>query len=278
MATRGSGYPSTMEAALKCSGAQLGEKSCSSYAGTPQQAAPHTCLSIAPEEPSSVEDSPSPIDRGEGHHEVVLTVAASTKSNYGSEASTECIDQSTVDCGSEPASPASAMSPHKDRQAQDGRLVRVFLGLAGIQKVQLQANSPGGVVTDLDGLVDYDPRIIHLTQRAIAFLRAVNYAYEDICVVLAHASVYFPDVVDPSQQMGASEAGYILVLLMYLGHAYAIDDACELTVWQRCLFREYCSLATLDQAVVALLKMRNCILRVHHEDVHERAAMMMSCL
>lgn len=124
--------------------------------------------------------------------------------------------------------------------------------------------------------VDFDT--LKLLLRSIRFMRALQYPLEDIAVILAHASVYFIDVTKPVDSMSSSEAGNILVLLMYLAHSYVQDEVCALHVWHKHLFVKYCTLKTLDKAVICLFAMRGYILRVDEETVHIRHAKLMSCV
>lgn len=124
---------------------------------------------------------------------------------------------------------------------------------------------------ELAELKDIDGEAVKLLLRTLKFLRLCDYAVEDICSVLAHASAYFPDAwALCGADMDASEVGYILVTLTFVAHCYVQDETCPLHIWHQHLFRKYCPLKTLNAAVVQLLHIRGYMLRLKSEDLHRR--------
>merc|ERR1712032_980779 len=112
---------------------------------------------------------------------------------------------------------------------------------------------------------------VKLLLRAIQFLRHCDYSVEDICSVLGHASAYFVDALAIfSRDMQAKEAGNVLVTQMFIAHCYVQDETCPLHVWHKYLFKRYCPLKTLNEAVVRLLRIRQYNLRLDGEDSTRR--------
>merc|ERR1719277_2448248 len=101
-------------------------------------------------------------------------------------------------------------------------------------------------------------------------LRSCGYHMHDVCVVLAHASVYFNDVSKKCDKMSPGESGYIVVLLIYLAHSYVQDENCQLQTWHKYLFKRYCSLLILDKALMSMMKLRGYILRVDGKVLQKR--------
>jgi hypothetical protein len=104
---------------------------------------------------------------------------------------------------------------------------------------------------------------IKLLLRVFRFLHLCDYSMEDICSILAHASVYFRDVFKLcGDQMGSSEVGNVLATLIFIAHCYVQDETCPLHMWHKHLFRKYCALNTLNAAVMRLLEIRRHMLRL----------------
>jgi len=115
-----------------------------------------------------------------------------------------------------------------------------------------------------------------LLLRCVRFLKSCGYHIEDVCLILAHSNIYFLDVCQKCGKMPHNEAVHIIMVLMYMAHAYVQDEHCPLHVWHEYLFRSYCKLATLDKALYSMMKMRGYILRVDEADVKERHARLLA--
>lgn len=106
---------------------------------------------------------------------------------------------------------------------------------------------------------------------AIDLLYRCGHCTEDICLVLAHASSYFGDAYSYcGTRMDSSEVGNIIVILLYIAHAYVLDHTCPLRLWQENLFSAQCSVRTLDMATMKLLKVRGYVLRLDEKDLQMR--------
>lgn len=118
---------------------------------------------------------------------------------------------------------------------------------------------------------DIDDESLKLLLRVLRFLHLCDYSAVDICSILAHASVYFRDVYEVcGAQMDADEVGNVLATLIFIAHCYVQDETCPMHVWHRHIFREYCPLNTLNEAVVRLLQIRGHVLRLDDEALDER--------
>eukprot|EP00971_Amphidinium_carterae_P084049 1663507-Amphidinium_carterae.1 len=78
-------------------------------------------------------------------------------------------------------------------------------------------------------------------------------------VILAHASFYLRDLLeqlasDGLPEMALSELVHVLCILVYVAHTYVQDHTCAIQHWHKYLFRQYCSLKTLNTAVIGLLQ------------------------
>lgn len=109
--------------------------------------------------------------------------------------------------------------------------------------------------------------------RVMHFLRACDYAEEEIYSVLVHASVY---MMDASAKFGARmtpiEWSNVMVALVFIAHSYVLDETCPLSKWHRYLCRDYCSLHVLDAAVLRLMATRRYVLRVDSKILEYRYA------
>mmetsp|Transcript_95600 Transcript_95600/g.270516 ORF Transcript_95600/g.270516 Transcript_95600/m.270516 type:complete len:289 (+) Transcript_95600:106-972(+) len=133
-----------------------------------------------------------------------------------------------------------------------------------------QDSRDAGIIDDfleLSGCPDLRSDARAILARALRFQRSCGYPLEDICVILAHASVYFVDVVKQCGKMPDMEAAYIVVVLMYMAHSYVQDENCPLRVWHSYLFRNYCDLHLLNKALVSMMRMRGFILRVDEDTI-----------
>lgn len=124
---------------------------------------------------------------------------------------------------------------------------------------------------ELTRLSDVDPDSVRLLLRSVKLLRQCDYTSEDICSTLAHASVYFNDVdAVCGSLMDSSEVGNVIVVAMFVAHAYTQDETCPLRVWHQHLFKHYCTIKTLNAAVARLLEIRRYVLRLRERELHER--------
>eukprot|EP00929_Paragymnodinium_shiwhaense_P025060 TRINITY_DN15243_c0_g1_i1.p1 TRINITY_DN15243_c0_g1~~TRINITY_DN15243_c0_g1_i1.p1 ORF type:complete len:389 (+),score=76.06 TRINITY_DN15243_c0_g1_i1:42-1208(+) len=152
---------------------------------------------------------------------------------------------------------------------------RIFLGHR-IKPYRGYAHCPDDIylvsrLLELVEVPDVRGDTVKLLLRSLKFLRLCDYSADDICSVLAHASAYFLDAyVLCGNQMDAAEVGHVLVTLMFIAHCYVQDETCPLQVWQQQLFRKYCSLKTLDAAIMRLLEIRGFVLRLEDEDLRIR--------
>jgi hypothetical protein len=118
---------------------------------------------------------------------------------------------------------------------------------------------------------DVDSTSVKLLLRALKFLRRCSFSVVDICSILAHASAYFQDVFELcGGYMDAAEVGNILVTVMFLAHSYIQDETCPLHVWHQYLFRGYCALKKLSEALMRVMAIRKYVLRLKEEDLRTR--------
>lgn len=110
---------------------------------------------------------------------------------------------------------------------------------------------------ELTPLTSIVPAAGKLLLRVLRFLHMCDYRLEDICAILAHASAYFMDVYSQCAGMQATEVGHILATLIFIAHCYVQDETCPLNIWQKHLFKKYCSLKVLNMAVIRLLEIRS---------------------
>jgi len=69
----------------------------------------------------------------------------------------------------------------------------------------------------------------------------------------------------PQNSMGTTEQANILIILCFIAHSYIHDECCPLRIWWQYLFKRYCSLRTLNHALVRILLILDWKLRV--EDI-----------
>lgn len=131
---------------------------------------------------------------------------------------------------------------------------------------------------ELAKLEDPSVETLKLLLQTVMMLRSCGYDMHDVCICLAHASVYFTDIQKKCDKMGPGEAGYIIVLLIYLAHSYVLDENCQLRTWHRYLFKNYCSLKILDKALVSMFKLRGYLLRIDESVLQERLAVLLPCV
>lgn len=143
--------------------------------------------------------------------------------------------------------------PHRDRAHRRGDvwLLERFLELAELRDVGEDA--------------------VRLLLGAIKLLWCCDYAQEDVCSILAHASVYFRGVsARCGGRLNCEQVGRVLVVLVYLAHTWVQDETCDLKHWQSHLFSDVCSVVTLRNTSFRLLQMRGFVLRVQEEELLRR--------
>lgn len=124
---------------------------------------------------------------------------------------------------------------------------------------------------ELSEVTDVCESSAKLLFRSIRLLRLCNYSSEEMCSILAHASVYFLDYRKSKSDLATErEDCHILVTFMYIAHCYVLDNSCPLRYWHAQLFRKYCRLKLLDTAVMHLLRLRDFVLRPPEEDLAKR--------
>lgn len=116
---------------------------------------------------------------------------------------------------------------------------------------------------------------MHL-RRVVAFLRACRYSAEEICVIFAHASVYFDAIKGKCKPADVSEILNIMILLMFIAHSYVQDHHCPLHCWHKHLFKKYCTLQTLNRAIMSIMKLRGYVLRVEDDLLYARCDRLLS--
>jgi hypothetical protein len=143
----------------------------------------------------------------------------------------------------------------------------------------LSCNRDAGILSlflELCKVNDVSSESMKLLLRTLRFLRSCHYSDEDICLVLAHASLYFPDTYAVAgHTMSLNEAGNVLVTLIFLAHCWVQDETCPLRIWHQHLFKQYCTLETLNAAVLRLMELRGYILRVDSKEVEHRTHKML---
>jgi hypothetical protein len=124
---------------------------------------------------------------------------------------------------------------------------------------------------ELSSVADIDEAGTKLVLLAIKFLRQCSYADIDVISILAHASAYFADVYALcGNAMSPDEVGNVLVTSMFLAHSYVQDETCPLSVWHRHLFKGYCTLREMDDAVLQVMAIRRYVLRLPDDDHRAR--------
>lgn len=106
--------------------------------------------------------------------------------------------------------------------------------------------------------------------RSMKLLRLCDYTPEDICCIMAHASVYFRQVYGLcGNDMDANEIGNVAATLLFIAHSYTQDEVCPLKIWHRHLFKKYCSMRLLNAAVFRLLRICRFRLRANDEEIQD---------
>jgi len=120
-------------------------------------------------------------------------------------------------------------------------------------------------------------RSLRLILRCLRLLHLCRFPHEDIEVVVAHASAYMRDIVSGMEKegqpaMSLMETVHIMCVLVYVAHAHCEDQTCPLHVWHKHLFQRYCTLRTVNAAIVGLLERLHFRLRVDDGDLRARLA------
>lgn len=110
--------------------------------------------------------------------------------------------------------------------------------------------------------------------QACRLMHLCDYDYADVVLVLGYATVYFRSTFSSiGKKMSPNEAAHVVVLLIYLSHAFLLDETCPLRIWQKHIFRKYCTLKVLDAALFRLFQMRPSF-KLRISDEEERHALM----
>jgi len=110
--------------------------------------------------------------------------------------------------------------------------------------------------------------------QGVRLMHLCDYDYADVVLVLGYATVYFRSTFSSiGKKMSPNEAAHVVVLLIYLAHGFLLDETCPLRIWQKHIFRKYCTLKVLDAALFRLFQMRPGFkLRISEEE--ERVALL----
>jgi len=104
--------------------------------------------------------------------------------------------------------------------------------------------------------VKHEPLYINVLL-AVRLLHLCNYDYADVVLVLAYASVYFRNTFNSiGSEMSPTESAHVVVLLIFLAHVFLLDETCPLRIWQKHIFRQYCTLKVLNAALFRVFQMR----------------------
>lgn len=170
-------------------------------------------------------------------------------------------------------SPASQGATSEEEPA----LVIVPEGVQERQRLAMQVCDANILVSfaGLSGGPAFDVLSWRRSLHTIQFLRLCGYSTEEVCSVLAHASVYMLDVLAKcGNRMTPAESSSIMVALVYIAHCYVLDETCPLSYWHRHLCRDYCQLKHFDAAVLRLMALRRYILRVDGANLQQRYALL----
>lgn len=110
--------------------------------------------------------------------------------------------------------------------------------------------------------------------QGVRLMHLCDYDYADVVLVLGYATVYFRSTFSSiGKKMSPNEAAHVVVLLIYLAHAFLLDETCPLRIWQKHIFRKYCTLKVLDAALFRLFQMRPGF-KLRISDEEERTALL----
>jgi hypothetical protein len=152
-----------------------------------------------------------------------------------------------------------------------------------IDEVRTHAHSPADLeilsrfldLQLLDGhselALDPPRRLLRLLLRAMKLLHLCNFHHEDVCCILAHTSLCFRSTYRAcGHQMDSQEVSNAVVAQMFIAHSYIQDEICPLWAWHEHIFRNYCSMKTLNEVILKLLAIRAYSLRVDRKEMMKR--------
>lgn len=126
------------------------------------------------------------------------------------------------------------------------------------------------------GACDLDRGLLVLQIRAVRMLHLCDYCSDDICLILAHASAYASayfrkiSVARRGSPLRPTEVSYMLLIFMYMAHAWIMDRNCELSEWHDYLFDEWCTIGQLNIVVLRLLMLQGGIMRLCDDEMKQR--------
>jgi len=143
----------------------------------------------------------------------------------------------------------------------------------------LYADADQGITTHVEAKSRCNQAICHdglykCVLQGVRLMHLCDYDYADVVLVLGYATVYFRSTFSSiGKKMSPNEAAHVVVLLIYLAHGFLLDETCPLRIWQKHIFRKYCTLKVLDAALFRLFQMRPGFkLRISEEE--ERVALL----
>lgn len=106
--------------------------------------------------------------------------------------------------------------------------------------------------------------------RCFRLLNSCGYPFDDIVTVVAFAAIYFPSIkASVCSHTGGwdnDEVANVIVVLIYISHAFAFDETCPIGHWHAWVVRSYCSLQTLNLVVLRILQLRRFHLSVTRKE------------
>jgi hypothetical protein len=106
--------------------------------------------------------------------------------------------------------------------------------------------------------------------RCFRLLNSCGYPFDDIVTVVAFAAIYFPSIkASVCSHTGGwdnDEVANVLVVLIYISHAFCFDETCPIGHWHAWVVRSYCSLQTLNLVVLRILQLRRFHLTVTRKE------------
>lgn len=111
--------------------------------------------------------------------------------------------------------------------------------------------------------------------RSFRLLHLCGFHTESIEAIVAHAAVYLQECLEQlhvaeGHRMTLQELSFVTCLQLYLAHSWLEDIACSLKNWHKYVFAGYCSVKTLNAAVVRLMEIRSYKLRVDDAAIDAR--------
>jgi hypothetical protein len=106
--------------------------------------------------------------------------------------------------------------------------------------------------------------------RCFRLLNSCGYPFDDIVTVVAFAAIYFPSikasVCSHTGGWDKDEVANVMVVLIYISHAFCFDETCPIGHWHTWVVRSYCSLQTLNLVVLRILQLRRFHLTVTRKE------------